>query len=184
MNKMQGLVNDAEAIALADMAAQVTDGVIVEIGSYTGKSTVAMATSTERQVYALDLWDMRLPGESGPREKHRRKIPFASRAAFITFQKRTNKLSNVTWFKGDSAQAAKLWNQPIGLLFIDGAHDVKSVTADYQGFAPYVVPGGFLALHDATTSVKVGHVVEEVIKPSGLWDDWQYVDRLAIARRK
>ncbi len=35
-----------------------------------------------------------------------------------------------------------------GLLFIDGGHSEEHVVADYEGWAPWVAPGGALAFHD------------------------------------
>jgi cephalosporin hydroxylase len=40
------------------------------------------------------------------------------------------------------------WEGPIALLFVDGLHDYASVSADYQHFEKYVVPGGVIAFHD------------------------------------
>ena len=36
----------------------------------------------------------------------------------------------------------------LGLLFIDGSHTDASATAGYEGWTPYVLPGGLLAIHD------------------------------------
>src|SRR5450755_4303190 len=49
---------------------------------------------------------------------------------------------------GRSADVAGLWRTPLGLLFIDGGHTEQAATADYQGWAPWVAPGGALAIHD------------------------------------
>jgi hypothetical protein len=34
------------------------------------------------------------------------------------------------------------------MLFIDGGHSETSVVTDYEGWAPFVAPGGALAFHD------------------------------------
>ena len=39
------------------------------------------------------------------------------------------------------------WQQPIGLLFIDGLHDYSSVARDFRHFEPWV-NGGLVAFHD------------------------------------
>jgi predicted O-methyltransferase YrrM len=49
---------------------------------------------------------------------------------------------------GRSAEVARLWHEPIGLLFIDGGHTDAAVTADYEGWAPMITMGGALAIHD------------------------------------
>jgi hypothetical protein len=48
-----------------------------------------------------------------------------------------------------STDVAKSWNRPISLLWIDGDHSYRGAKADFDGFMPHVVPGGFVALHDA-----------------------------------
>jgi hypothetical protein len=40
------------------------------------------------------------------------------------------------------------WDKPINLLFIDGLHDYAHVVADFDHFAGWVVPRGFVAFHD------------------------------------
>src|SRR6266567_2559738 len=36
----------------------------------------------------------------------------------------------------------------LGLVFIDGGHTDAAAVADYEGWAPWVAPGGVLAIHD------------------------------------
>jgi MMP 1-O-methyltransferase len=43
---------------------------------------------------------------------------------------------------------ARLWRQPLGLVFIDGGHTDEHAGADYEGWAPLVADGGLLAVHD------------------------------------
>ena len=49
---------------------------------------------------------------------------------------------------GRSADVARLWQAPLGMLFIDGGHTEAAAQADYEGWAPRVAPGGALAIHD------------------------------------
>jgi len=39
---------------------------------------------------------------------------------------------------------------PVRLLFVDGNHERASVEADVDAWLPFLVPGGFLLLHDST----------------------------------
>jgi predicted O-methyltransferase YrrM len=54
---------------------------------------------------------------------------------------------------GTSVSAARNWdlNLPIGLLFIDGAHDYESVRADFEFWSPLVVCGGLVIFDDVPT---------------------------------
>jgi len=49
---------------------------------------------------------------------------------------------------GRSADVARLWRTPLGMLFIDGGHTDAAAQADYEGWSPWVAPGGALAIHD------------------------------------
>ena len=56
------------------------------------------------------------------------------------------------WLRGDS-QAVALDNA-IEFLHIDAGHKYREVKADYQKYAPLVVPGGIIALHDICCTSK------------------------------
>ena len=49
---------------------------------------------------------------------------------------------------GESAAVAAYWRTPLSLLFVDGGHGEEPAHADYAGWAPWVMPGGLLAIHD------------------------------------
>lgn len=183
--ELSGLVSEVEGQMLAELAGLVDPPrVIVEIGSYTGKSTCFLAVAASEPVYAIDLWDLLLPGEKKKRRnKHKYAVKFNSTAARDVFTQRTGGLNNVIPVRADSREVSKIWTQPIGLLFIDGAHDFASVKADYDGFAGFVWRGGYLAMHDATPGSRVDKVIEQVIVPSGLWGERRQVDRLAVFQR-
>lgn len=183
---LTGLVSETEGRTLAELAALGNDrAVVVEIGSYTGKSTCFLAEASPADVYAIDLWDLRLPTEKkkGRRNKHKYAVNFNSSNARTTFMQRIAAFPNVIPVQAPSNAIANVWMQPIGLLFIDGAHDTKSVTADYEGFARFIVPGGWLAMHDATPGSRVDKVIQDVIVPSGLWGERRQVERLAVFQR-
>ena len=48
---------------------------------------------------------------------------------------------------GDSATVAAHWSRPVALVFIDGGHGDEPATADYEGWARHVAPGGALVIH-------------------------------------
>jgi predicted O-methyltransferase YrrM len=49
---------------------------------------------------------------------------------------------------GRSADVARLWRRPLGMVFIDGGHTEQAAVTDYRGWARWVAPGGVLAIHD------------------------------------
>lgn len=203
---VQGLVSIEQGETLERLACEAAatnpGTAIVEIGSYLGLSTLFLARGASApeavlpttRVFAIDLWDMEFPSEKFKqklkngkprvtRNSHAYPIRFNSTAAFDTFIRNMEPYSDiVTWVKGDSKEIAKVWNQPISLLFIDGAHDGVSMLADYTGYSPHVVSGGFIAFDDVKSSAIIG-IIETIIKPSGEWHNWQVIGKMATAQK-
>jgi hypothetical protein len=51
---------------------------------------------------------------------------------------------------------ARLWAIRLGLVLIDGSHTEESAHRDYEGWAPFVLPGGLLAIHDVFDDPSLG----------------------------
>ncbi len=49
---------------------------------------------------------------------------------------------------GRSTTVSAHWRTPLSLLFIDGGHAEVHAQNDYTGWAPWVMPGGLLVIHD------------------------------------
>jgi predicted O-methyltransferase YrrM len=147
------LVSPSQERWLFKAARSLPDGsVIVEIGSFKGRSTCCLAfgcKGTRKHVFAIDTFE----GNSGD---------FALGAMlsngaefnepfFETFNRNIAKnglAPYVTPMKGVSKKIGKDWNKAIDLLFIDGSHEYADVLADFETFYPHVVPGGVVAFHD------------------------------------
>jgi MMP 1-O-methyltransferase len=138
LEQIDGLISHREGERLAWLASQVTDGVIVEIGSYTGLSACYLAAGASVTVFCVDLWD--LGGQ-----KHEAK--YAPREVFDTFTERTAGL-DVVAHRGASVEVAANWDQPVGLLFIDGLHTYNGVRSDIDAWTPHLTPDARVAFHD------------------------------------
>lgn len=60
------------------------------------------------------------------------------------------------------AVVEKLDGESLDFVFIDGDHSLEGVTRDFELYAPLVVPGGIVALHDVCVpqpSMGVAHLV-------------------------
>lgn len=135
-------------------------GVIVEIGSWKGKSTIWLAAGSQAgansSVYAIDH-------HTGSAE-HRSK--FGKIWTFDEFQSNIEKSGFNAVVKPivkTSVEAARVFDRPIELLFIDGGHDYASVMQDFQSWYPKVVEGGVIAFHDAVNCIDVTSAVDEVV---------------------
>lgn len=148
--KVPGFLLKDEARFLGMMAACAPrSGVIVEIGSFKGKSTVMLAKIAERYglgpVVAIDPHNF----HNAELEEHRSTPEATSYDEFLRSIESAGVAPYVEVHRAFSTEVAKSWNRPIRLLWIDGDHSYAGAKADFDGFTPYVVPGGFVALHDA-----------------------------------
>ncbi len=174
--------NDTLYIKLNELAAQVTEGVILEIGSKKGASACCIASVAKVPVYCVDMWDLTCVTDN--RRKRECDMAFISASNYELFKQNTEYL-NVIPIRGISWEIAKAWDKPLGLLFIDGDHSYAGCMADYDGFAKYILPGGYLVIHDYCDKFqsRVVRAVDE-IKQSPLWTDWELTGRTIYARRE
>ncbi|MCX7744995.1 MAG: class I SAM-dependent methyltransferase [Flavobacteriales bacterium] len=117
------------------------EAVIVEIGSFMGRSTASFAfgcMGSSKHVYAIDLFegDNYMYGSGDFLKTFNENIKACGLEQFVTP------------IKQNSLQAASTWSKPIDILFIDGSHEYEDVKADFYGFYPHVKKGGIVAIHD------------------------------------
>jgi FkbM family methyltransferase len=140
------------------LAASVAEGVIVAVGSYRGMSDSAMALNAQVPMYCVDARQHSL-GEDTPFGDCDR--PFWMRNILKAGVAEKVRPINMT-----SLQAAKCWELPIGLLFIDASHDTDSVRADLTAWLPYVIGGGLVLMHDTQVEA-IRSVIDEF--PHMVW---------------
>ena len=153
----RGFMPAPEGLALYDTAvAYAGQGPVAEIGTYCGKSTIYLAAAVRAAgqfVITVDHhhgseenqpgWEYHDPGLVDPATGRLDTLPhFRSTLAAAGLEE------HVIAIVGRSADVAGLWRTPLGMLFIDGGHTDAAATADYEGWAPWVAPGGALAIHD------------------------------------
>ncbi|MBI4716909.1 MAG: class I SAM-dependent methyltransferase [Planctomycetes bacterium] len=143
---VEGQISAEECRLLYDLAA-AAPGAIVEIGSYRGRSTVALALGSRAgngaAVFAIEPHEPFtgvLGGRFGPDD----------RVAFFENLLRCRVVDLVHLVGLPSQAAVRAWDRPIGLLWIDGDHSLEAVRGDFSLWGAHVIPGGLIALHDAT----------------------------------
>jgi predicted O-methyltransferase YrrM len=146
MDTVEGYFHRDEGAVLLETAARaVTEfqgAALVEVGSYCGKSTVALGTAAvslggKSKVYAIDPHEGEMSGVG--------RCP-PSELKFIDTMQRSGLSRSVELIKKRSYQT-KL-EVPIGLLFIDGLHDYENSRRDYLHFDRLVVSRGYVVFHD------------------------------------
>lgn len=143
INKVEGFLKSPQQERWFFKAAKAAapDAVIVEIGSFKGRSTVSFGfgcLGASKHIYAIDLFE----GDNNI---------YGTGDFLKIFNQNINScgLSDyVTPIKKHSLEVAKEWNRPIDILFIDGSHEYEDVKADFFAFYPFVKPGGIVAFHD------------------------------------
>jgi predicted O-methyltransferase YrrM len=146
-SKIDGWLTEGQGQRLFREASRVTPGNwIVEIGSHHGRSTTVLAAGKPDDVHLLAVDPFDDPRWGGGSD------------AFDAFKANLARVDalGVETFRGMSAAAAASWpGHPIGMLFIDGAHDRKSVLQDIDGWRPYLAEGATVVFHDAFSSIGV-----------------------------
>jgi predicted O-methyltransferase YrrM len=150
---------DDEGLALyaaACNAAGRVGGPLLEIGTYCGKSAIYLgAAAAANGTVAVSVDHHRGSEENQPGwEHHDPEVvdPVSGRIDTLPFARQVLREAeveaSVVLVVGESTQVADLWSTPLGMLFIDGGHGASVAWADYRSWAPKVLPGGTLAIHD------------------------------------
>jgi predicted O-methyltransferase YrrM len=163
--RTEGMIDALEAQELARLAA-ATDGqhAIVEVGSWRGRSTVALALGALRgqkaSVFAIDPHEEftgLLGGQFGN----------SDRTHFFRNLLGAGVVEQVRLINASSELIAPGWSRPIGTLWIDGDHSYEGVARDVRCWEPHVVSGGSIVFHDATNpTLGPIQVIEELTDTS------------------
>ncbi|GHJ98574.1 class I SAM-dependent methyltransferase [Streptomyces sp. NPDC003753] len=129
---------------------------LLEVGTYCGRSTILLADAARAAgVPALTVdhhrgseeqqpgWDYHDPETVDPEVGLMDTLPTFRRTLH-----RAGLEDHVIALVGRSPQVARVWNTPLGLVFIDGGHTDEHANADYEGWAPHVAQDGLLVIHD------------------------------------
>jgi predicted O-methyltransferase YrrM len=173
----RGFMPVDEGRALYDAAAGVAvDGPFLEVGSYCGKSAVylgAAARRRDRVLFALDHhrgseenqagWEWHEPDLVDAEVGRMDTLPVFRRTIFDAGLEDV-----VVALVGDSPTVGRWWAIPLAVLFIDGGHGAEPARRDYETWAPHVVPGGLLIVHDVFTDPAEGGQApyEQIYRPA------------------
>lgn len=178
LKRLIGQLSSDELFVLYSLAKDLKkNSIIVEIGSYKGKSTISLglgARLSSSRVYCIDPHDEFI-GVAG---------------AIFGPADLKEKIININKYSlGDiifpiclqSGYVGKVWNKPIDLLWIDGDHKYDSVRNDYLLFSRFVVKGGNIIFHDSYMD-GVAQVIREIELSE--YDEIKSVDSMTILRKK
>lgn len=154
-------------------------GVIVEIGSWKGKSTIWLASGSlagqRSTVYAIDphVGNEETHGSHGKNtwtfEEFKKNITAAGVADIV------HPIIN------RSEIVARSWRDPVKLLWIDGSHTYAAAQLDFDLWYPFLIKGGLIAYHDNSNEVRF--VVRKNIFLSNLFIHCGMVDSIAFGTK-
>lgn len=185
--EIDGWLSSKEAGALYDLAHDSL-GPVVEIGSYMGRSTTALAlgamAGSQHQVIAID------PFVGVPPDSRKTDLGISSGWGACTPELLRANLDKAG-INGQVKIVPKASHEATeevpscGVLFVDGAHDYDSVCRDLDLYLPKVLPGGSVMIHDVVPiDPGVVRAVDERLMASPDWEVRCRVDSAVIATRK
>lgn len=121
----------------------------VEVGSYMGRSSKALALATKGIVYCVDTW--RGSEEDTDGEKTRETSPEVLYSSFIRNTWNEISTAKIIPLRCDSVEGAKIFKElgyTFDLLFLDAGHNYEWVTRDIQAWKPLIHEGGVIVGHD------------------------------------
>ncbi len=178
LEKIDGWITDNELQLLFNLAKNCGGkGVIVEIGSWKGKSTICLASGSKigsrTKVFAIDP-------HTGSKEHI---VMFGKVNTFLEFK---NNIKNagvediVEPIVATSYETAKNFNKPIELIFIDGTHEYELVKLDFNLWFPKVINEGLMVFHD-TMSDGPKKVVNRYLYWGNRFKNVKFVDGITYA---
>jgi hypothetical protein len=184
VSKIDGWLSPHEAITLYE-AARTANGPIIEIGSWRGRSTAALALGSmagnQQPVYAIDSF----VGVSATD----RPTCFGAKADSSSPEILRANL-DAAGVNGLVRIVPKASYQAVGevpdcgLLFIDGDHSYRNVRLDLEMYAPKVKLGGKIVLHDChDADPGVAQAADEYLTPDKWRCRWR-VDTAVVWERR
>lgn len=137
----EGWMTELELTYLAEVASK--SRLIVEVGSWMGRSTCALAANTPGVVFAVDTW-------KGSEEHATMLADKPSGWLYERFLANTDGLPTIPLMLLSLEAAALLQRcgELVDMIFIDANHSYDSVKADIQAWMPLLAPRGIICGHD------------------------------------
>jgi predicted O-methyltransferase YrrM len=188
-----------EGLALHAAAKEAAAGLglpLLEVGTYCGRSTLLLAdaaASAGTVAVTVDHhrgseeqqpgWEYHDPSLVDPQTRRMDTLPTFRRTLYAAGLE-----EHVIAIVGRSPQVAKVWRQPLGLVFIDGGHTDEHANADYEGWAPLIAEGGLLVIHDVfpdpTKGGQAPYRIHRRARASGVFTEVTVLGSLRVLRRE
>lgn len=153
---VEGWMSEAQARRLWDAAGRVpAGGLLVEIGSFHGRSTIVMASALADGARLVAI-DPHAGGDRGPQEIEAEAARGeADHEAFLANLRAAGVHSRVEHVRALSSDAHAAVSGAIDVLYVDGAHRFAPARADIVDWGNRVRHGGTMLVHDSFSSIGV-----------------------------
>lgn len=196
IDEIKGFLTEGEGRALYEHALDASrSGPVLEIGSYCGKSTIFLGLACRANgstVFALDHHRGSEEHQQGE-FFHDPDLYDSSEGVMDSFREFRRNIARagldetVVPVVAGSEAAARHWQSPLAMVFIDGGHSLDAALADYRCWMPHLMRGGVLAIHDLFEDAHEGgqapYAVYRMALASGLFEALARVDSLGVLRR-
>ena len=170
-------------------------GPALEVGTYCGKSAIYLGAAARQvggTVFTVDHHRGSEENQAGW-EHHDASLvddEFGEMDTLPVFRKtlkRAGLEDEVVAIIGRSTSVSAHWRTPLSLLFIDGGHAEEHAQNDYTGWAPWVMAGGALVIHDVFPDPADGgrppyHVFQRALT-SGDFEEVEELGSMRVLRR-
>jgi hypothetical protein len=165
------------------------DGLFIEIGSWEGRSTVAIAQECfPQQLHAIDTWMGNEAEQQRSGRSHPSVIAAQQRDVLADFLENVHQLTrgNVTVHQSTDLAYLEILAEPVAFCHLDASHDYLSVKLALEKILPHLVPGGILCgddfqnAHAGRQDLQGGveRAVREILPGfQGLGNFWRYQKR-------
>ncbi len=193
----KGFMPDEEGLLLHRLARErLPHGPVLEVGSYCGKSAVYLGAAAREAggvVFTVDHHRGSEENQAGW-EHHDASLvdPETGRMDTLPTFRRTLHRAGLEEYVvavvGRSEIVSAHWRAPLSMLFIDGGHGEEPARNDYEGWSPWVMPGGLLVLHDVFPDPADGGrpPYELIYRPalaSGRFEEVEALGSMRVLRR-
>jgi predicted O-methyltransferase YrrM len=195
VSNVKGFLDEEEGLKLFELAIESCSlGPCLEIGSFCGKSTLYIGAACKirgKTLYSIDH-------HRGSEEQQPGQLYFDPDLV----DAKSGVIDSFPYFRGVVEKAgldevvvpivsksnvvAKDWATPLGLVFIDGAHDYETVLKDYECWRKHLLPEGFLVFHDIFLNPAEGgqspYEVYKLAVSTGFFEELAMVKTLGVLK--
>lgn len=189
LKNVEGWLNMTDGYVLMQLAKDgPEEGEIVEVGSFLGLSTCWLAMGSKaagrEKITAVDHFLGSKEHQKG--KKAECDVLVEQGTTFYQFQENLKSVEvddHVTPVRASSVEAAKDWEKPVRLLFLDGDHEYESIKADFEAWEKFVIPGGCICIHDVDTWPGVTQFYYEMLEAMPQYRQVSAVHSLRVLKK-